>query len=101
MRVYRTHSGLRLLVTNQTFDPTSPETIQLLEEVGSDRLYIQLCKAQASFRARLTPKPWRCDTARPPVGYPRAGAADEQLHEAWLAAYDTSAAAYASAKMSA
>ena len=88
VRVYRTHAGLRLLVTNHTFDPTSPETIQLLQEVGSDKLYIQLCKAQASFRARLTPKPWRVGIRPPTVRFPyeNADAAAELKH--WVGNYD-------------
>jgi hypothetical protein len=88
VRVYRTHAGLRLLVTNQTFDPTSPSTIQMLQDVGSDKLYIQLCKIQASFRARLTPKPWRVGIRPPRVRFPyeNAEAAAELKH--WVGNYD-------------
>ena len=47
VRVYRTHSGLRLFVTNQTYDPKAPETIALLDEVGSDR-----CTCSCARRSR-------------------------------------------------
>lgn len=88
VRVYRTHAGLRLLVTNQTFDPTSPDATALLEEVGSDKLYIQLCKAQSSFRARLTPKPWRIAIKPPPVRFPYESAeARGHLHQ-WVSQYE-------------
>jgi hypothetical protein len=88
VRVYRTHGGLRLLVTNQTFDPKDAHAIQMLEDVGSDKLYVQLCKAQASFRARLTPKPWRIGMRPPRVRFPyeNPGAHGELLH--WVSDYD-------------
>ena len=58
-RVYRTRAGWRYLCTTRLFDPTSDETRQLLEELGADPKYVLLCRVQNSFRARLTPKPWR------------------------------------------
>jgi hypothetical protein len=88
VRVYRTYGGLRLLVTNQTFDPKSPETIALLEEVGSDKLYIQLCKAQASFRARLTPKPWRIGMRPPRVRFPYESSEAHGELVRWVSEYD-------------
>lgn len=88
VRVYRTYAGLRLLVTNQTFDPTDPTTIQLLQEVGSDKLYIQLCKAQASFRARLTPKPWRVGMRPPRVRFPYENAEARAELKHWVGNYD-------------
>ena len=54
LRLYRTAGGLRCLVTNQVFDPTSAESLQMLEAMGSDPLYVRLCRAQGCFRARLT-----------------------------------------------
>jgi hypothetical protein len=88
IRVYRTHAGLRLLVTNHTFDPKSPEALRLLEEVGSDKLYIQLCKAQASFRARLTPKPWRIGMRPPRVRFPYESSEAESELRRWVSEYD-------------
>ena len=58
-RIYRTRAGWRYLCTTRLFDPTSDETRQLLEEVGADPKYVLLCRVQKTFRARLTPKPWR------------------------------------------
>ena len=71
-RVYRTAGGFRLLVTSDTFDPMSTETIELLKAFGSDPLYIRLCKAQECFRRRLSAKFWRCGADRPPSRFPWA-----------------------------
>jgi hypothetical protein len=90
LRVYRTAAGLRCLVTNRTFDVTQPETINLLRSSGSDPLYVRLCKAQACFRARLTPKPWRLHLHVPPVGYPRPDAAAESQFHRWQTDYEHS-----------
>lgn len=65
MRIYRTCAGLRLLFTDRQYDPTDLATLELLESLGSDRLYILLTKNQQTFRARLSPKPWRCGVERP------------------------------------
>ena len=58
-RVYRTPAGARYLCTSRTFDPRSSESHALLAELGSDPKYALLCRIQNTFRARLTPKPWR------------------------------------------
>ena len=58
-RVYRTPAGARYLCTSRTFDPGSTESQALLAELGSDPKYALLCRIQKTFRARLTPKPWR------------------------------------------
>ena len=58
-RVYRTRAGWRYLCTTRLFDPSSDETRQILEELGADPKYVLLCRVQNTFRARLTPKPWR------------------------------------------
>ena len=59
-RLYRTAAGLRLLFTDRDYDPVSEEASNLLRELGSDALYMKLTLRQECFRARLTPKPWRC-----------------------------------------
>ena len=71
LRMYRTCAGLRLLATHALFDPAADETQSLLESLGSDPMYIRLCKAQESFRARLTPKPWRCGHVSNTTAWPR------------------------------
>jgi hypothetical protein len=88
LKVYRTCAGLRCLVTSQTFDPTSPQTIALLGGVGSDPLYVRLCQSQACFRARLTPKPWRCGSHVPPARYPWTSKDKELGFRQWQSQYE-------------
>lgn len=58
-RTYRTLAGWRYLCLTRTFDPTSNDTLSVLQALGADEKYVLLCRLQRSFRARLTPKPWR------------------------------------------
>jgi hypothetical protein len=60
MRVYRTCSGLRCLMTQLRADPKAEATVERMRAFGADPLYVALCMRQECFRARLTPKPWRC-----------------------------------------
>jgi hypothetical protein len=59
-RVYRTHSGCRVICTSRPFlqhDAYLAE--RLMYFLKADREYMRLCKVQKCYRARLTPKPWR------------------------------------------
>jgi hypothetical protein len=87
VRVYRTHSGLRYLVMHDVFSPTSPEAQAAMAALGSDPQYMRLCQVQKSFRARLTPKPWRIGVENPPVTFPYEGAMEEQEMKEWVARY--------------
>ena len=87
-RVYRTAAGFRVLATDLTLDPQSARTEELLSGFGADPFFTKLCKLQASFRARLTPKPWRCGCLSPSTSYPREEAAARRKHEAWLSEYE-------------
>ena len=69
-RAYRTASGLRLMATHETFDPEATQTARVLEELGCDPLFMRLCRTQKSFRARLTPKPWRIGVENPGFRFP-------------------------------
>jgi hypothetical protein len=95
LRVYRTFGGLRVLVTNQVFDPTRQDSLEILRALGSDPLYVKLCQAQGCFRARLTPKPWRCGLRVPPSQYPFENAAAEARYRQWEQQYLQSSAPYA------
>jgi hypothetical protein len=94
MRIYRTCAGLRCLVTSQAFDPTNPQTIELLKTAGSDPLYVRLCQAQACFRARLTPKPWRSRAKGPPGRYPFLSPEQEAAYRRWQSKYERVAARF-------
>ena len=87
VRVYRTHSGLRYLVTHAPFAPTDGDAQEAMRALGADPQYIKLCRAQKSFRARLTPKPWRVDVPNPPVRFPYVDAGDAAAIKEWQGEY--------------
>ncbi len=99
IRIYRTFGGLRCLITNQTFDPGRSDTLDILRACESDPLYVRLCQAQACFRARLTPKPWRCNMATPPSRYPWDNAAVEIQYRQWEQRYEQAGRSYAVCKL--
>ena len=95
LRVYRTRAGLRLLATHEQFDPVSSATQALLASLGSDPLYTVLCRSQACFRARLTPKPWRIGLNAPHWSYPFETPAHEARFQAWLQRYEAASPRFA------
>ncbi len=99
LRVYRTAGGLRGLITNQLFDPTDSSSIQLLQSFNSDPLYVRLCRAQECFRARLTPKPWRCGVAAPPARYPWPTSGAELAYRQWERTYEYAANRYTTCQL--
>jgi len=82
-RVYRTRAGLRLLATHDGFDPEAPETDAVFDQLGADPLYRRLCRAQKCFRARLTPKPWRCGLRPPDARWPWVDTKAEARFASW------------------
>lgn len=86
-RIYRTAAGFRVLATDPLFTPGSAAAEQLMRALDADPAFVQLCRAQDSFRARLTPKPWRCGQVNPPGRFPR-DAEEQAAFAAWLAGYD-------------
>ncbi len=95
VRVYKTAAGYRVLVLSPRFEPAGGRTDLLLKEFGSDPLYIKLCRMQESFRARLTPKPWRCGMPTPPVTFPFADPKEEARFREWEAKYQAASARFA------
>ncbi len=87
-RVYQTFGGLRLLATHATMDPTSSDSDLTLSALGSDPLYRRLCQSQQCYRARLTPKPWRCGLPDKPPRWPWGDGAVEKSFGQWLERYD-------------
>ncbi len=59
---------------------------------------MRLCVAQRSFRARLTPKPWRCDCSLPAAAHPRVDAAVHQGFADWVGAYEAAYTGYATCR---
>jgi hypothetical protein len=60
-RVYRTHSGCRVICTSIAVPWGYDGWIarRFMQFLRSDPAYIELCGVQKCYRARLTPKPWR------------------------------------------
>ncbi len=99
-RIYRTAAaGFRVLATDPVFKPGSPEAEKLMTQLDADPAFVRLCRAQESFRARLTPKPWRCGCERPAVRFPREHAHDEERFSEWLQRYDKACDAKATCRM--
>ncbi len=98
-RLYRTCAGMRVLVTHDLFDPADDSTRAILETVGADPMYMRLCRGQRSFRARLTPKPWRCGHTKNAVRWPYESETAEQAYEAWRAKYIEAQSSYATCRL--
>jgi hypothetical protein len=97
-RVYRTAAGHRVIVTGSRLEAGSGPSEALLQQFGADPLYVRLCRLQQSFRARLTPKPWRCGLRVPPVSFPFDTPQAEGRFRAWEADYAASSARHATCR---
>jgi len=86
-RVYRTRAGLRFLATHALFDPATVDAEPVFDELGADPLYRRLCATQKCYRARLTPKPWRCGLPVPPARWPWPDAKAEEHFKKWESRY--------------
>ncbi len=98
VRLYRTASGFRLLATERVFTPASGDAESVMRTVGADPSFVQLCKVQDSFRARLTPKPWRVGQTAPPVEFPRETPSQEAAFSDWLQKYERAAGSKATCR---
>jgi hypothetical protein len=68
-------------------NPEAEATIAMLARFDADPQYVRLCRVQKCFRARVSPKPWRCDCRRPPTRYPWDSAAQESAYREWELEY--------------
>ena len=98
-RIYRTAGGVRLLATHALFDPKDQACQDVFAAMGTDYLYMKLCQTQECFRARLTPKPWRCDTRNPPNRWPFKDHSAELVFAGWDAKYQSSCNGKATCKL--
>lgn len=96
-RIYRTAAGLRVMGTSRTFRPDSSQVQELMQACKADPAFVRLCAVQQCFRARLTPKPWRCDMPLPPGSHPRDAPMQAALTD-WLTRYDQASANFASCR---
>ncbi|MGD1915904.1 MAG: hypothetical protein ACFCBV_06940 [Phycisphaerales bacterium] len=87
-RVYRTAAGLRYLLVSPAMQPTSDQTRDLKARLGAAPLYARLCHAQRSFRARLSPKPWRLGIrGTPKLTFEKLDNASDEI-STWLRNYE-------------
>lgn len=86
-RLYRTRLGFRLLVTHQLLAPASPEAREIFAALRVDTTYVRLCQSQDCYRARLTPKPWRIGSRRPPHPFPYDTPGQEAAQQQWKMQY--------------
>ncbi|HOX42432.1 MAG TPA: hypothetical protein PK668_02490 [Myxococcota bacterium] len=97
-RVYRTFGGLRGLATQAPLVP-SPENLEVLTALDGDPLYLTLCREQACYRARLTPKPWRCGQRPIHISYPFEDSGQAERCAEWVAAYRRRQMAFATCEL--
>lgn len=85
-RIYETFQGARVIVLGRDFDAQEHDSLVMMKEFNCDSLYTAICRKQACFRARLTPKPRRIKMESYKVKYPREGM--DAAFETWLTAYE-------------
>ena len=86
------------MATHQPFEASSPPVLQFFLAVGTDPLYMRMCRNQQCFRARLTAKPWRIGVEghmRPRPGIWPVRPERLQARTEWVSKYEHAAAAYA------
>ncbi len=99
VRVYRTAAGLRVLVSGAAAAPLSDRARAILVALDSDPLYVELCATHDSYRARLTPKPYRLGEPALGVSWPCADEAGERAWLRWVDAYDEASASWSTCRL--
>jgi hypothetical protein len=98
-RLYQTRAGFRLLATHQPVKPDDAAVDEAFRHFNADPLYQKLCANQKCFRARLTPKPWRCGVGQVPARWPWPSEKAEARFREWEADYLASAGAFATCRL--
>jgi hypothetical protein len=98
IRVYETHSGVRLIIGLRDMDPKSPDAMKLMRSFNADRLYAALCARQNCYRARLTPKPYRIGMKPMRLRYPYDDR-DRDFIDGWIREYDARSEGYSSCRL--
>jgi len=95
IRIYETHSGVRLIIEGKALDPRSKESTNLLRSFHADRLYSTICRKQNCYRARLTPKPYRIKMKPIRLQYPYEEK-DRKKIDGWISEYNSKSQGFAS-----
>lgn len=101
LRIYRTPAGFRVLAQHRLFDPSSPEALELFDDLDCDPIYVRMCVKQHCFRARVSPKPWRIGLSRhmkPSPGVWPVDPSRKAKRAEWVATYEEASLGYASCR---
>jgi hypothetical protein len=99
VRIYRTAGGLRAIVADRLYDPSSRDARDLMQSLHADQLYVWLCVRQHTFRARLTPKPWRIGLKTFRCKFPLRTPDEERRQAAWEREYYARRPGYATCEV--
>lgn len=95
VHAYRTAAGYRVLVTGTGAAPDSAQAQQIMADLASDPVYVTLCATHNTYRARLTPKPWRCGLRALTSRWPWADGPAADRAASWIEDYRRRSADYA------
>lgn len=98
VRLYETPAGLRAMALHRCFAPNEGEVTEFFSAIGADPVYAAMCRRQQCFRARLTAKPWRIGVEthmKPRPGTWPIKPEQRAKRQAWVAAYEAKAKAFA------
>ena len=95
VHMYRTAAGFRVLITGAQAPPDSEEARRILSDLAADPLYARLCAVHRTYRARLTPKPWRAGMRALPHRWPWTNQAAADRAARWIGRYREQSARYA------
>jgi len=101
LRLYRTPAGFRVMALQRTFDPEEAAVGEFFAALGTDPVYVRMCRNQRCFRARVSPKPWRIGIAshlRPRPGVWPVRPEMLPLRAQWIEAYERIASDYAACR---
>ena len=86
-RLYRTAHGWRVILQEPELAPGSEREMEIFAVLHADPMYVKLCRSQACWRARLSPKPFHRGLRR----YPRS-LSSQDLAADWVAEYEKATA---------
>jgi len=99
LRLYQTAAGYRVIFVEAQHGPLDDQRDVLLRSLETDRVYINLCRRQGCYRARLTPKPWRCGLHVPSARFPFHDARHERVQRQWEQQYAERSKQYATCRL--
>ncbi len=98
-RIYRTKAGARMIATHAPVQPGDAIVAQVFSAFDADPLYRDLCARQQCFRARLTPKAWRCKVRNPQAAWPWENEQAEACFREWEKRYLEAAKDFATCRL--